>query len=106
MPSFDNVGKHKDGETIWVVPYNAYFLQKYDTHINVEISTSIKSFKYIYKYVYKGTDRAEVQLRTIAEENEDEVQYLDADELRTYIDSMYSQHMKQPGGSWASQQTP
>lgn len=46
----------------WVVPYNPYLLLKYDCHINVEICTSVKSIKYLYKYVYKGHDRAEVAL--------------------------------------------
>ncbi|CAK8534014.1 unnamed protein product [Lathyrus sativus] len=37
----------------WVVPYNPWLLLKYDCHINVEICSSIKSIKYLYKYVYK-----------------------------------------------------
>jgi hypothetical protein len=34
----------------WVVPHNPYLTLKYRCHINVEIATSIKSFKYVYKY--------------------------------------------------------
>ncbi|XP_072060278.1 uncharacterized protein [Arachis hypogaea] len=37
----------------WVVPYNPWLLLKYDCHINVEICSSIKSIKYLYKYCYK-----------------------------------------------------
>ncbi|KAK4404310.1 hypothetical protein Sango_0799600 [Sesamum angolense] len=40
----------------WVVPYNPWLLLKYDCHINVEVCSSIKSVKYLYKYVYKGPD--------------------------------------------------
>ena len=40
----------------WVVPYNPYLSKKYNAHINVEICTSVKSCKYLYKYVYKGPD--------------------------------------------------
>jgi len=40
----------------FVVPYNPYLLAKYDAHINVEVCSTIKSVKYIYKYVYKGHD--------------------------------------------------
>ena len=29
---------------------------RYDCHINVEVATSIKSVKYIYKYILKGAD--------------------------------------------------
>ncbi|GKB09795.1 ATP-dependent DNA helicase PIF1-like protein [Tanacetum coccineum] len=41
----------------WVVPYNAYLLAKFDCHINVEICSTIKAVKYIYKYICKGSDR-------------------------------------------------
>lgn len=41
----------------WVVPYNPYLLAKFDCHINVEICSTIKAVKYLYKYVYKGHDR-------------------------------------------------
>ena len=42
----------------FVVPYNPYLLAKFDAHINVEICTSLKAVKYIYKYIYKGFDCA------------------------------------------------
>ncbi len=45
------LGKHKHIHNGWVVPYNPYLLVKFDTHINVEISTSIKGIKYIFKYI-------------------------------------------------------
>ncbi|CAH9124107.1 unnamed protein product [Cuscuta epithymum] len=54
----------------WVVPYNAQLLRKYDCHINVEVCASVKSVKYIYKYVYKGHDRISMSL---SETREDEV---------------------------------
>ncbi|ONI14293.1 hypothetical protein PRUPE_4G273400 [Prunus persica] len=41
----------------WVFPYNPWLLLRYDCHIDVEICASIKSIKYLYKYVYKGLDR-------------------------------------------------
>ena len=42
----------------WVVPYNSYHLLKYNAHINVEICSTVSAVKYLYKYVYKGHDRA------------------------------------------------
>ncbi|KAG3056940.1 hypothetical protein PI125_g25478 [Phytophthora idaei] len=53
-------GKEYDNETInqWVVPYNPYISQKYNCHINVEVCTAIAAVKYLYKYVYKGSDKA------------------------------------------------
>ncbi|KAL6223330.1 hypothetical protein ACLB2K_006717 [Fragaria x ananassa] len=61
----------------WVIPYNPWLLTKYDCHINVEICCSIKSVKYLYKYVYKGPDRVTLEVRS--EANQDEVRnYVDA----------------------------
>ncbi|CAL8991776.1 unnamed protein product [Prunus brigantina] len=45
----------------WVIPYNPWLLLRYDCHINVEICASIKSVKYLYKYVYKGPDRVALE---------------------------------------------
>ncbi|XP_076045864.1 uncharacterized protein LOC143028110 [Oratosquilla oratoria] len=41
----------------WVVPYNPYLCLKYNAHINVECSNSIKCIAYVTKYVNKGCDR-------------------------------------------------
>ena len=46
----------------WIVPYNPYLYQKYNCHINVEICSSIRSVKYLYKYVYKGHDRVMISI--------------------------------------------
>ena len=59
----------------WVVPYNPYLLLKYGSHINVEACVSIKSIKYVYKYVYKGHDCANMELNV--------------DEIKTYLDCRY-----------------
>jgi hypothetical protein len=56
------VGCH-DVDNAWVVPYNPYLLLKYNCHINVEVCASIKSVKYLYKYVYKGYDSANIVVR-------------------------------------------
>lgn len=49
----------------WVVPYNKWLSQKYNCHINVEVCASIEAVKYIYKYVYKGPDRAQVEISKV-----------------------------------------
>ncbi|KAG5537194.1 hypothetical protein RHGRI_024582 [Rhododendron griersonianum] len=41
----------------WVVPYNPYLLALLDCHVNVEICSTIKAVKYLYKYIYKGHDK-------------------------------------------------
>ena len=58
----------------WVVPYNPYLIIKYNCHINVEICSSITAIKYLFKNVYKGYDRATIEVK-----NNDEISlYLDA----------------------------
>ena len=46
----------------WVDPYNPYLSRKYEAHINVDICATFKAVKYIHKYIYKGADRATVQI--------------------------------------------
>ena len=46
----------------YVVPYNPGLLLKYNCHINVEICSTIQAIKYVYKYVYKGPDKAFVSI--------------------------------------------
>jgi len=48
-----------------VVPYNPYLSLTYNCHINVEVCTSVKSVKYLFKYIYKGHDCATVRLDTL-----------------------------------------
>lgn len=69
-----------------VVPYNPSLLLKYDCHMNVEVVSNIHSVKYLFKYVYKGHDKAMMRLMrrpyhqhaAAPEKNPDEVErYLD-----------------------------
>ncbi|POM80136.1 Helitron helicase-like protein [Phytophthora palmivora] len=60
----------------WVVPYNPFLSQKYDCHINVEVCATNKAVKYIYKYVYKGSD-----MTTITIEGEE----IQANEILQYL---------------------
>ena len=63
----ENYGKYvmKNGVPLnnrYIVPYNPYLSKKYNVHINVEICSTINSYKYLYKYVYKGPDMSSVQV--------------------------------------------
>ncbi len=49
-------------DNCWVVPHNVYLSTKYDVHINVEVCNNIRAVKYLFKYVYKGHDRAIVEI--------------------------------------------
>ncbi|XP_065321170.1 uncharacterized protein LOC135928643 [Gordionus sp. m RMFG-2023] len=57
----------------YVIPYNKYLLLKFNAHINVQICTSIKSVKYIFKYVYKRYDCANIDLKTNSLQSHDEI---------------------------------
>jgi len=46
----------------WVVSHNVYLLTKYDAHINIEVCNNNRVVKYLFKYVYKGHDRATVEI--------------------------------------------
>jgi hypothetical protein len=45
-----------------VVPYNLYLSLLFNCHINMEVCTFVAVVKYFYKYVYKGHDRAQVDV--------------------------------------------
>lgn len=42
----------------WIVPYSPLLSKTFQAHINVEYCNSVKSIKYICKYVNKGSDMA------------------------------------------------
>ena len=89
--------RRDDGRTIvigqrevddrWIVPYNPWLSKKYDAHINVEICSSVKSIKYLFKYVYKGHDCATLELRVSSDGEQQNVACID--EISTYLDARY-----------------
>ena len=54
----------------WVVPYNPYLLRKYQAHINVEVCASMKSVAYLFKYIYKGPDHADIAVTRSADQDD------------------------------------
>ena len=66
-----------------VVPYNPYLCAKYNCHINVEIANGILAVKYLYKYVYKGHDRACISM------HRDDDSASARDEIQDYLDARY-----------------
>ncbi|XP_058746222.1 uncharacterized protein LOC131619101 [Vicia villosa] len=74
-----SIGRDRSIDNRWVVPYNPWLLLKYDCHINVEVCSSIKSIKYLYKYVYKGPDRVSMEVHKGS--------YMD--EVQQYVDARW-----------------
>ena len=74
----------------WVVPYNPYLLLRYNAHINIEICSTISAVKYLYKYVYKGHDRAIVEFRIgDSAGNSTNKATMDVDEIVNYLEARY-----------------
>ncbi len=82
----------------WIVPYNLHLATKYHVHINMEICSSIFAVKYMYKYVYKGPDRAttvvERQANRHGQENNAQVVVVNGegqnhDEIKAYLEGRY-----------------
>ncbi|XP_073995589.1 uncharacterized protein [Rhodnius prolixus] len=60
-PQISQLGPLNDDIDIdnrWVVPYSPLLSKTFNAHINVESCSSVKSIKYICKYVNKGSDMA------------------------------------------------
>jgi len=81
------VKKRIQGEYIeignqFVVPYNPFLLLYFQAHINVEICSSVRSIKYIHKYVYKGHDCC--NLHIAVQDNR-----FDYDEISLFLNARY-----------------
>ncbi|XP_073394992.1 uncharacterized protein [Physcomitrium patens] len=55
----------------WVMPYNPYLIGRFNCHINVEICSSVKTVKYLHKYIFKGPDRGVVETDEVVDEIKD-----------------------------------
>ncbi len=82
----------------WIISYNLHLATKYHAHINVEICSSISTVKYLYKYVYKGPDRATVvverRVDTPGQENNAQAivangEWQNHNEIKTYLEGCY-----------------
>jgi len=60
-----------------VVPYNPYLSRKYGCHINIEVCASVRTMKYIHKYIYKGHDCTTMLFG------------LEPNEVDQYLDALY-----------------
>ncbi|KAK9073129.1 hypothetical protein SSX86_007452 [Deinandra increscens subsp. villosa] len=69
-----------------VVPYNKILLKRYQAHINVEWCNQGSSIKYLFKYINKGPDRANVKfVQTGNEDSNDEP----VDEIKNHFNCRY-----------------
>jgi hypothetical protein len=73
--------RQREIDNRWIVPYNPFLTKKYNAHINLEACTSIKSVKYLFKYIYKGHDCANLQMTAS--------NTIDHDEVTHFLDARY-----------------
>ncbi|KAL1447196.1 hypothetical protein WDU94_005473 [Cyamophila willieti] len=64
----------KEVDDGWVVPYNPTLLLKYEAHINLEIASTRRVIKYLFKYLMKGGSLQNVTV-TPLHQQENEVDY-------------------------------
>ena len=62
----------------YVVPYCPQLLLLFDCHLNVEISAGLGTVKYLSKYIYKGPDRATMEISSGIQ-----------DEIKAHLDSHF-----------------
>ncbi|XP_066920787.1 uncharacterized protein [Clytia hemisphaerica] len=79
--------RNVDLDSRWVVPYSPYLFKKYNAHINLEACVSIKAGQYLYKYIYKGHDKAHIEIS----------ERLDHDIIKTFLVARY---VSAPEGCW------
>ncbi|KMQ86042.1 hypothetical protein RF55_15093 [Lasius niger] len=78
------VERGKEIDNRWMVPYLPYLIMKYDRHTNLEIDSSVKSVKYLYKYIHKGFDCAAIEVQA-----RDGTRLITIDEVNSFLDARY-----------------
>ncbi|XP_054260342.1 uncharacterized protein LOC128984992 [Macrosteles quadrilineatus] len=58
----------------WVVPYNSALLLKYEAHINLEVASTRRVIKYLFKYLMKGGSLQNVKVTPLSKQD-DEVEH-------------------------------
>ncbi|SGY45423.1 BQ5605_C001g00283 [Microbotryum silenes-dioicae] len=77
---------YNDGDC---VPYSPYLSAKYNAHINVEAVTTIGAIKYLFKYVYKGPDRAVARVERAATGEGAHEEEPVRDEINEFVEGRY-----------------
>ncbi|XP_046389348.1 uncharacterized protein LOC124158205 [Ischnura elegans] len=60
----------------WVVPYNAALILKYEAHINLELASTRRVVKYLFKYLMKGGSLQNVTVTPIGLQDDEVEQYV------------------------------
>jgi hypothetical protein len=85
----ENQNEGRFYDNCWVVPHNLYLCTKYNAHANVEICSSVKAMKFLYKYVYKGHDRMNVDVGVDGNQLNECDKEENVDEIKRFLDARY-----------------
>ena len=77
----------------WIVPYCPFLSLRYNCHINVELCTSPKAAKYLYKYITKGSDRAMVATEVGGRDDQNRDEITQYEDLRSVGSSEAAWHL-------------
>ena len=58
--------RRSSDEDRMVMPHNHHLLLLVESHFNVEVSCTVNLIMYLYKYIFKGSDRARAYLSVSA----------------------------------------
>ncbi len=78
-------------EDRWIVPHVPSLIDEFDCHIHFEVVFTVSIFMYLYKYMYKGPDFANVHVQEPGEEQNT------PDELKDYVRCRY---LSAPEAAW------
>lgn len=73
----------------WVVPYNPHIALLLDSHHNIEIAATVNIIFYLYKYLFKGSDKAHFHLKQYHREHSEE----ERDKIREWLIGRYVSSM-------------
>jgi len=82
-------------DNCYVIPYCSILSIIFNCHINVEVVSSIKSVKYLYKYIYRGHDAAAITTEPINNV------IIDHDEIHNFIETCYVGPVQGPIGAFS-----
>lgn len=54
--------RQRSSDDHYIVPHNRHLLLLCDSRINVEVACTVNLIMYLYKYIFKGPDRAQFQV--------------------------------------------
>eukprot|EP00961_Rhodomonas_salina_P200674 2707220-Rhodomonas_salina.1 len=80
--------KRLEGDEM-VVPYNPWVLMQLNCHCNVHVCCSCACIGYLYKYVFKGVDRAKINFNCVNPETGEIQTSAESNQIDEFHDGLY-----------------